>query len=301
MRSWVGMETYEPEIKVKKLSSLLFFLLLIVSVSILTQNFFSRSGNADEVHLMNNTSGDMSTVPLENISLTIAYDNNPYKEGLATAWGFSCLIEGTEKTILFDTGGNSTILLANMKKLGINPKEIDLVVLSHIHGDHVGGLEGFLQQNKKVTVFFPASFPARFKAYLAKSGVQTSVIQDPALICKSVYSTGELGMWIKEQSLIIYTDKGIILITGCAHPGIIKIVKATKNLIGDDVLLVMGGFHLAGTSKPVIEEIISRIKKLGVRYAGPCHCSGDLARQLFKIEYGNKYVDVGVGRIIKFE
>ena len=100
--------------------------------------------------------------------------------------------------------------------------------------------------------------------------------------------------------MIIYTDKGIILITGCAHPGIVKVVKAAKNLIGDDVLLVMGGFHLAGTSKPAIEEIISKINKLGVRYVGPCHCSGDLARQLFKIEYGNKYVDVGVGRIIKF-
>jgi 7,8-dihydropterin-6-yl-methyl-4-(beta-D-ribofuranosyl)aminobenzene 5'-phosphate synthase len=188
-----------------------------------------------------------------------------------------------------------------MKKLGINPKEIDLVVLSHIHGDHVGGLEGFLEQNNKVTVFFPASFPARFKAHLANLGVQSNMIRDSALICKSVYSTGELGQLINEQSLIIHTDKGIIIITGCAHPGILKIVKTVKYLLKDNVLLVMGGFHLAGMSKSVIEEIISKIKNLGVRYAGPCHCSGDLARQLFKIEYGDKHIDAGVGRIIKFE
>jgi 7,8-dihydropterin-6-yl-methyl-4-(beta-D-ribofuranosyl)aminobenzene 5'-phosphate synthase len=188
-----------------------------------------------------------------------------------------------------------------MNKLGINPKEIDLVVISHIHGDHIGGLEGFLEQNRNVSVFFPASFPARFKEYLAKSGVPASVIHEPVMICNSVYSTGELEMWIKEQALIIHTDRGIILITGCAHPGIVKVVKTAKNLIGDDVLLIMGGFHLSGASKPVIEDMISKLKKLGVRYTGPCHCSGDLARQLFKIEYGNNYIDAGVGRIKNFK
>jgi 7,8-dihydropterin-6-yl-methyl-4-(beta-D-ribofuranosyl)aminobenzene 5'-phosphate synthase len=106
-------------------------------------------------------------------------------------------------------------------------------------------------------------------------------------------------MWIKEQSLIIHTDKGLLVITGCAHPGIVKIIKTAKNLLRDDVLLIMGGFHLAGTGKSVIEDIISEIKDLGVTYAAPCHCSGDLARHLFKIEYGNHYIDVGAGRVIK--
>ena len=288
-------------LEVKRLLITSFFIFLIASILILTQNIFPKSAKAKERHKMNKNSEDVSTIPLKNISITVICDNNIYKEGLSTSWGFSCLIEGTKNTILFDTGGNSTLLLTNMNKLGINPQKIDLVVLSHIHHDHVGGLEGLLQQNKEITVFFPVSFPARFKDDLIKSGVQTAVIQDPALICKSVYSTGELGTWIKEQSLIIHTDKGILVITGCAHPGIVKIVKTAKTLIRDDVLLLMGGFHLAGTSKPVIEGIISKIKRLGVRYAGPCHCSGDLARQLFKIEYGNNYIDVGVGRIIKFK
>jgi 7,8-dihydropterin-6-yl-methyl-4-(beta-D-ribofuranosyl)aminobenzene 5'-phosphate synthase len=286
---------------VKKLSGLLFFILLLTSVSILIQNFSSRSAKAAEVHVMNSTFGDMSTIPFKNISITVVYDNNPYKEGLSAAWGFACLVKGAEKTILFDTGGSGTLLLANMNKLGIDPKEIDVVVLSHIHGDHVGGLAGFLHENKNVTVFFPASFPARFKANLAESGVRIVEIQEPALICKSVYSTGELGMRIKEQSLILHSDKGVVLITGCAHPGIEKIVRAAKHLIRDDVLLIMGGFHLGGANEHVIEEIISAIKELGVRYVGPCHCSGDLARQLFKIKYGDRYIDVGVGRIIKFE
>ena len=100
---------------------------------------------------------------------------------------------------------------------------------------------------------------------------------------------------------LIFTDKGIILITGCAHPGIEEMVKTARNLVRDDLLLVMGGFHLAGTSESVIAQIVSNMKKWGVRYAGPCHCSGDLARRLFKNEFGNTYIDVGVGKIIKLE
>ena len=285
----------------KKLSGLLFFILLLTSVSILIQNLSARSAKAAEVHVMSSTFGDMSTIPFKNISITIVYDNNPYKEGLSAAWGFACVVKGAEKTILFDTGGSSTLLLANMNKLGIDPKEIDIVVLSHIHGDHVGGLAGFLHENKNVAVFFPASFPARFKANLAECGVRIIEVKAPALICKSVYSTGELGMRIKEQSLILHSDKGLVLITGCAHPGIEKIVEKTKHLIADEVLLIMGGFHLGGANEHLIEEIISAIKESGVRYVGPCHCSGDPARQLFKTKYGNRYIDVGVGRIIKFE
>jgi 7,8-dihydropterin-6-yl-methyl-4-(beta-D-ribofuranosyl)aminobenzene 5'-phosphate synthase len=275
--------------------------LLFICILILTQYIFPKTLKAQEGNIMNQYSGDMTTVPLANISLTIVYDNNSYKEGLSAAWGFSCLIKGTEKTILFDTGGKRTILLSNMDKLGINPEDIDLVVLSHFHYDHVGGLEGLLQSNKARTVFFPASFQARFEEDLINFGVQTVMIQDPALICKGVYSTGELGMGIREQSLIIHTDKGILIITGCAHPGIVKIIRTAKKLLGADVMLITGGFHLAGASKSVIDEIISEIKELGVRRVGPCHCSGDLARQLFKIEYGDNYIDAGVGRMISFK
>jgi len=80
-----------------------------------------------------------SAKPVRELRMVVIYDNNPYAEGLETAWGFSCLIEGTEKTILFDTGGNDSILMENIQRLGINPREIDLVVISHVHADHVGG------------------------------------------------------------------------------------------------------------------------------------------------------------------
>jgi len=91
-----------------------------------------------------------SRTAIKNLSITVSYDNNPYNKRLTTAWGFSCVIKGTEKIILFDTGGDGSILVTNLEELDINPREIDLVVLSHIHGDHVGGLPSFLEKNPEV-------------------------------------------------------------------------------------------------------------------------------------------------------
>jgi 7,8-dihydropterin-6-yl-methyl-4-(beta-D-ribofuranosyl)aminobenzene 5'-phosphate synthase len=98
---------------------------------------------------------------------------------------------------------------------------------------------------------------------------------------------------------MISTDKGTVVITGCAHPGIVNILKTAKDILEDKIQLVMGGFHLGAMSKPKLEEIITSFRKLGVERVGPCHCSGDLARRMFKQEYGNGYMNVGVGRLIE--
>ena len=240
----------------------------------------------------------MSSPYVKDVTVTVIYDNNVYKRGLQAAWGFSCLVKGTEKTILFDTGGNGLLLMQNMKHLEIDPMEIDVVVLSHIHGDHVGGLNSFLRSNHEVIVYMPTSFPNGFKESVKGHKAKSVEVKNPLSICEHVYSTGELGTRIKEQSLIIHTSKGLVVITGCAHPGIVEIVDKAKQLTKDQVLLVVGGFHLAGESESRIEDIVESLKKMGVHYAGPCHCSGDKARELFKKEYNEDFIDVGVGRII---
>lgn len=246
------------------------------------------------------------------LNITVVYDNNPCKEGLSTAWGFSCRIagvptsqknrekasSGTEKTILFDTGGDGSLLLSNMKKLTIEPNSIDIVVLSHIHGDHTGGLDNFLEENPNVTVYLPASFPMRFKNEVLGYGAKIVEVQQPLKICENVYSTGQLGRLIKEQALIIKTDKGVVIITGCAHPGIVNMVSTAKDFLKDDILLVMGGFHLEWASRGKIEKIISAFRQSHVRYVGPCHCTGDKARSLFEKHFGKNYINIGVGKII---
>lgn len=130
-----------------------------------------------------------------------------------------------------------------MEQLGINPHDIDVVVLSHDDSDHVGGLPKFLEANPDVAVYLLNSFSPDLKNQVKQSGADVVEIQEPLKIFDSVYSTGELGEVKREQALILQTERGLIVITGCAHPGIVTIVRKAKELFPDDILFVMGGFH----------------------------------------------------------
>ena len=226
--------------------------------------------------------------------MTILYDNNPYDERLKTAWGLSCLVERNDLTLLFDTGGDAPTLLSNMTTLGIDPAEIDIIVLSHIHGDHVGGLSGILATNKATTVYLPRSFPTEFKKQV-KVGARLVEVHEPMAIAEGIYTTGEMGTEIIEQSLILVTKEGSVIITGCAHPGIVSVIAKAKEIAGEKVHLVMGGFHLDGMSKQKINGIIEDFQRLGVEKVAPCHCTGDLARRLLKGAYGDNCFLAGVG------
>ena len=120
-------------------------------------------------------------------------------------------------------------------------------------------------------------------------------------ICKNVYSTGQLGTWIKEQGLVLRTGKGLVIITGCAHPGIVKMVETSRDLFAEPVLLVMGGFHLEWATKGKIENIVNAFKDMNVQYTGPCHCTGDKARSLFAEYFADNYITVGVGKVVKIK
>jgi 7,8-dihydropterin-6-yl-methyl-4-(beta-D-ribofuranosyl)aminobenzene 5'-phosphate synthase len=234
-----------------------------------------------------------------DVSIAITYDNNPYDPRLRTAWGFSCVVRLREKAILFDTGGDGSILLRNMEKLGIDPKEIHIVVLSHIHGDHVGGLASFLQCNKEVTVYVPISFPRRFKEDVRFFSARLREVYKPEELYKGVFTTGELGVGIREQSLLVRTPQGLVVITGCAHPGIVNIVQKAKDIGKTRVHLVMGGFHLGGASASKIESIIENFVEMEVEKVALCHCSGDQARSLFRKRFGLNYIECGVGKKIR--
>jgi len=236
-----------------------------------------------------------------NFKITVLFDNFPYKEGLESSWGFSVLVNTPGGDILFDTGGDGNMLLSNMQKLQIAPGNIDIIVFSHIHGDHTGGLFAFLKQNSDVNIFVPQAFGQKFKNKVVENGAEITEVGESRQICKDVYSTGQLGLLIKEQGLVLKTDKGLILITGCAHPGIVKMLKAVKEIFNEDIVLAMGGFHLEWSTQGKIQKVISSFKELGVRNAGPCHCTGEKARAIFKTEYEEHFIELGAGRIITMD
>jgi 7,8-dihydropterin-6-yl-methyl-4-(beta-D-ribofuranosyl)aminobenzene 5'-phosphate synthase len=234
----------------------------------------------------------------DDLILTILYNNYNHNSELKSDWGFSCLIEGMDKTILFDSGTNGKILLENMKKMGKNPEDVDIVILSHEHGDHVGGLKMFLEKNSEVKVYIPESFPEKIGSMVTESGAILYRIKDHKKITDNLYTTGEMGSDIIEQSIVITTDKGNLVITGCAHPGIVDIVKKSAEIAGDDLLLVMGGFHLLRHDEDEVKEIIAVFKKMGVVYAAPTHCSGDKTLEAFKTSFGDHYVELGAGKVL---
>lgn len=235
----------------------------------------------------------------ETITITILYDNYDFKEGLKSDWGFACLIEGKEKTILFDAGTKADLFFHNINALKVNPKDVELVAISHNHGDHTGGLSRFLDENSKVSVYIPVSFPPAFARSVQDKGAEVVRVDEPVKICEGVYLTGEMGHMIKEQSLVLDTNKGLVVITGCAHPGIVDIIKRSKEIINKDIYLVLGGFHLIGKPETELQDIIRDFKDLGVMKVGATHCTGDPAIELFKKAYGELFVQMGVGRIIK--
>jgi len=235
-----------------------------------------------------------------SVKVTIIYDNYVFVEGMEADWGFSCYIEGIERNILFDTGTKSDLFLRNLKELSIDHNKVELIILSHEHGDHTGGLFSFLELNYDFPVVMPHSFSYHFVNRVESSGAKALVVKDPIEICKDVYLSGELGNRIKEQSLAINTKKGLVIICGCSHPGIVHIIKHFKETLNRDIYMVVGGFHLMNKGKEEMNQIIAEMKALGVKKCGATHCTGDRQIQMFKEAFGDDYVPMGVGRVITF-
>jgi 7,8-dihydropterin-6-yl-methyl-4-(beta-D-ribofuranosyl)aminobenzene 5'-phosphate synthase len=229
------------------------------------------------------------------MSVTIVYDNNGFDPQLKTEWGFACWVEYGEHTILFDTGGDGAILLDNLEELGLDPQRIETVVLSHEHGDHTGGLGDLLAVHSDVSVIMPRSFPSSLKREVQAAGAELVEVEGEQEIVPGVYSTGEMGGSIIEQALVARSAQGLVVITGCAHPGIVDMVEQAQAVGQDDVHLVFGGFHLGNRSAGGIDHIVAEFRRLGVQKVGPTHCSGDRAREIFGEAYGDDCFRNGAG------
>ncbi len=232
------------------------------------------------------------------VTFTIVYDNNRYAdietEALRTSWGFACWITTEETTVLFDTGGDGVTLLQNLQEMDLDPLAVDAVVLSHAHGDHTGGLSALLGTGSRPTVYVPASFSSTFKEGVR---AQTDLVEvtAPMTVAPGIHTTGEVGTGLIEQALAVETDEGLVVVTGCAHPGVDTMVRRAHEHLDGQIALVMGGFHLGGASRRRVEGIVADFQDLGVQGVAPCHCTGDAARRQFKDAFGEDCVLAGVG------
>lgn len=238
------------------------------------------------------------TAEENTVKLIVVYDNNVYPGaaagGLRTDWGFACWVETGSSTVLFDTGGNGAILLNNMQRLDLDAGEIDAVVLSHAHGDHTGGLTALLDTGIRPAVYLLDTFPASFKETVRRRTALVEV-RGPAEIAPGVHTTGRVDGEIPEQALAVESEEGLLVITGCAHPGVVNMVRRAREAVAGDVALVIGGYHLGSASQGEIERVGEGLASLGVQRVAPCHCTGDLARTVLTERWGSDGLLPGVG------
>lgn len=246
--------------------------------------------------------------------ITVLFDE-PAVAPLAGGWGYSALVEYHGKRILFDAGGNAGALRSNAKALGIDLGKLDAVVISHDDSDHYAGLEAVLASNPRVKVYVPESESGAFSTAVfthvirfIQSAIPGQHIVDPPAQANYVrvreaavvapgarlivlpFASGDR----REQALLLDVPRGVVLLTGCAHPGLIDFAKHASA----PVRLAAGGFHLMTASEPDIRRAVQTYQSAGIESVSPGHCTGVFATRELRRVYGSHFEAAGVGGTI---
>jgi 7,8-dihydropterin-6-yl-methyl-4-(beta-D-ribofuranosyl)aminobenzene 5'-phosphate synthase len=268
------------------------------------------------------------------LQITILYDAFGKPSALRKDWGYSAFVEYRGKRILFDTGDNPDILANNAKASGVDLSRLDFVVLSHRHGDHMGGMDHLLRVNPDVKIYAPkenfgvygSSLPSTFyrrdeslapeqryydgtpppvmtfgsawpRAHFEL--VERTMEIAPGIHLISLVSDKPGTLELRELSLAIETPDGVVLIVGCSHPGIENIVAAAKS-IAPRVHLIAGGLHLVTASDADINKVVASLHDTWkVEYVAPGHCTGEPAFAALKKAFGDRYRYAGLGTNLK--
>jgi 7,8-dihydropterin-6-yl-methyl-4-(beta-D-ribofuranosyl)aminobenzene 5'-phosphate synthase len=271
---------------------LLILLLLFLNVTTRGQNYRFLK-DPDGLKGINAANG------IENaVTISVVYDNYVHTDGLKSDWGFAIVIEGLEKNILFDTGARPDVFESNFGKMNLDAGKIGFLVLSHEHGDHTGGIPAFMKMRKGIPVIIPYSFSESFKKRMTDYGYEPFLVKEPVKICTNLYSSGEFSGPIPEQALVLNTKKGLVVMTGCSHPGIVMMLKEIKSKFNKNIYMVLGGFHLLEKSDEEMKSITEGLKDLGVVKCGATHCTGEKQTGMIKEAFSTNFFELGVGNTI---
>src|SRR5579859_3750182 len=265
-----------------------------------------------------------------NAQITVLYDAFGKTSTMQKDWGYAALVEYGGKRILFDTGNNPEILAQNAKSKGIDLTKLDFVVMSHRHGDHMGGLTYLLKVNPTVKIYAPkegfgvygadlpssfyrkdASLPQEQRYYdgtppevmrfgSAWPGANFQLVDKNIEIAPDIHLLALVSdkpgtLELRELSLAMNTPDGMVIVAGCSHPGINKIVEGAST-INPRIHLIAGGFHLVVASDSDIEMIVAALRdRFKVEYVAPGHCTGEPAFTALKKAFGDQYLYAGLG------
>src|SRR6478735_1645347 len=273
---------------------------------------------------------DGGSTPGPAPQVTILNDAFGRDPAMTKDWGYAVLVEAAGRRVLFDTGNNGDVLAENAAALGIDLSKIDFAVISHRHGDHMGGLAHLLGVKPDVKVFAPVdgfgvfgfALPAtfartdeslpRYERYFdgrregtwamgsAWPGADFQLIAEttqiaPEMTLIALVSDTPGTLELRELSLAIDTPEGIVLVVGCSHPGIENIVKAASS-INSKIHCIAGGLHLLAAQDPAIDLVVRTLRDTyEVGYIAPGHCTGEPALSALKKSFGGHYLYAGLG------
>jgi 7,8-dihydropterin-6-yl-methyl-4-(beta-D-ribofuranosyl)aminobenzene 5'-phosphate synthase len=276
----------------------------------------------------------MASVAPAKGQITILYDAFGKSTATRKDWGYAVLVEYAGKRILFDTGNNPDVLAYNARAKSIDLSKLDFVVMSHRHGDHMGGLTYLLKVNPTVKIYAPkegfgvygADLPSSFYRKDASlppdqryyDGAPPEIIRFGSawpganfqLVDKDIEITPDIHLIalvsdkpgtleLRELSLALNTPDGMVIVVGCSHPGIDKIVEAAST-ISPRIHLIVGGFHLVVASDSDIANIVTALHDtFKVGYVAPGHCTGEPAFAALKKAFGDRYLYAGVGTTLE--
>ena len=273
----------------------------------------------------------MASADPSKAQITILYDAFGKDSAMQKDWGYAALVESGGKRILFDTGNNPEVLAQNAKAKSIDLSSLeDFVVMSHRHGDHMGGLAYLLKVNPKVKIYAPKegfgvygadlpssffrkdlSLPAEQRYYggappdvmrfgSAWPDANFQLVDKTVEIASDIYLISLVSdkpgtLELHELSLAIKAPNGMVLVVGCSHPGIDKIVEAAS-AIDPRIHLIVGGFHLVVASDADIQKIVTALHDtFNVQHIAPGHCTGEPAFTALKKAFGDRYLFAGLG------
>ena len=236
------------------------------------------------------------------VTIRIAYDNTSARGNMPEDWGYSAVVDVRGRRLLFDSGADGALFLHNLERLRIDPTSIQYALISHHHSDHREGMHRLALKNQTMQVFYLDSFPVSDFNLAVAVGMNPERVTGPREIADGVFTTGEVEGQPPEQAMIVETAKGLVVMTGCSHPGVVELVKrAREQRRQQKVRLLIGGFHMLRQSEEQIGEQIRLLQELGVEHVAPAHCTGERAKKLFRRTWGAKYMVTGAGRKIELD
>lgn len=200
-------------------------------------------------------------------------------------------MEGQDGRWLFDAGADFPTLWHNARLLGASLSGLRGVFLSHLHHDHVGGLRGLAERLPALPLYAP-------QALSAPEGWPVVCVREARRLGPGVWSTGPMDGPIPEQAMVLEAGGGAV-ITGCAHPGALRVVERARRLVPSGVEVLLGGLHLVGLGPAEARAVARRLRELGVRRVAPAHCTGQVALAELRRAFGEGFVEAGVGLVLE--